>query len=161
MTFDEQYDARRNILRTNNRGGYSAVGSSAAEIHEFTTNRLTVWSPSGDHCYYTTFTPDQRSRPSSSFFTPGGLGGFSFDASDYVGSNNDQDSRYIPSDRWQSSVHFFRGNSVQRLTATWYASQALPGVDAVPIRIRVAGASWQLDPLTNRSIADSARVFSQ
>ena len=159
MTFDEFFDARRQILRTDNRGGFGAVGERAQEIREFgATQRYSVWNPRSGECYQTTFVSDMRSRPTSAFFTDNAA---LFNPLDYVGQSADAESRYIPSDRWQTLTEFRRGNSSSSIVATWYSSVPALGFPAVPLRIRMAGANWQWDPTTNRSIVDSARVFSQ
>lgn len=159
MTFSERFDARRQILRTDNRGGFGAVGPRASEIREFgVTKRYSVWSAHSSQCYQTTFQPDMRSRPTSSFFIDNAA---LVNPADYVGQDDDAESRYIPSDRWQTLSEFRRANRSDIFVATWYSSVPALGIPAVPVRIKIAGAGWHIDPATNRSIPDSGRVFSQ
>ena len=84
----------------------------------------------------------------------------------YIGRSADKESRYVMADRWQATTGMSLPNSRggpatwTNFTVTFFSSVAAPGIGgAEPIRIKLAGTSYQKDPLTGAAVQSTARVF--
>jgi hypothetical protein len=156
LSYTEYFDATRNLLRSDNR--YTGIGT--VEIDDFNANVSTVYHNDGSsmECFRVPMSPDQRARnlPSSILFTENES---LFEARNYVGRAADSTSRYLLTDRWESSYGVaWADGSFSNFTAIFMSSVAQPGLASEPVRIQVNGVSYRKDT-NGEVIPGSTQVF--